>query len=130
MLFSYSAWPCRRRHPATGSPAAIRSAGHPDPAKAAAENPAAEESLSPEEAPAELPAREVTIAMERFKGNEIRLYAENIEPEEAESFTFQWQASQDNEQWVDIPGANSSEYSFKLDGISSSFYWRLIVSEK
>ena len=78
----------------------------------------------------ELPAKDVIIAMERLEGNEIRLYAENLEPEEIEAFTYRWQSSQDNENWVDIDGANSSEYVFTLNSINGSYYWRLIVSEK
>ena len=74
-----------------------------------------------------LSGREVTIAMERLKSNEIRLYAENLEPEE--DLHYQWQYSMDSENWVDVEDANSSEYTFTLNGINSSKYWRLVVTK-
>ena len=123
---------------------------YPDPEKAPAD--AAAAALTPDEVeePAEESAEEaeepseeslltadssllidsVTIAMERMEGKKIRLYADNLEPEETAGLAFQWQSSQDNEFWVDIPGANSTEYIFPLDSTTSTFYWRLIVSGK
>ena len=123
---------------------------YPDPEKAPAEEPAADLSSDEVEEPAEESAEEaeepseeslltadssllidsVTIAMERMEGKKIRLYADNLEPEETAGLAFQWQSSQDNEFWVDIPGANSTEYIFPLDSTTSTFYWRLIVSGK
>ena len=74
-----------------------------------------------------LSGREVTIAMERLKSNEIRLYAENLEPEE--DLHYQWQYSMDSENWVDVEDANSSEYTFTLNSANSSKYWRLVVTK-
>ena len=73
---------------------------------------------------------EVTIAVERREGNEIRLFAENLSEEDSEKYSYQWQYSLDNEEWLALEGANGREYTFRLDQTNGRYYWRLIVSEK
>ena len=73
---------------------------------------------------------EVTIAVERREGNEIRLFAENLSEEDSEKYNYQWQYSLDNEEWLALEGANGREYTFRLDQTNGRYYWRLIVSEK
>ena len=36
----------------------------------------------------------------------------------------------DGEQWVNVDGANSRDYSFTLDETISNSYWRLVLTEK
>ena len=72
----------------------------------------------------------VSISMERSEGNAIRLFPEGLDPEVENSFTFQWQISMDGEQWVNVDGANSRDYSFTLDETISNSYWRLVLTEK
>ena len=73
---------------------------------------------------------EVTIAVERREDNEIRLFAENLSEEDSEKYSYQWQYSLDNEEWLALEGANGREYTFRLDQTNGRYYWRLIVSEK
>ena len=73
---------------------------------------------------------EVTIAVERREGNEIRLFAENLSEEDSEKYSYQWQYSLDNEEWLALEGANGREYTFRLDQTNGRYYWRLIVTEK
>ena len=73
---------------------------------------------------------EVTIAVERREGNEIRLYAENLSEEAGEKYSYQWQYSLNNEEWFAVEGATGKDYTFRLDQTNGRYYWRLIVSEK
>ncbi len=84
------------------------------------------------EAPVENSAQitEVTIAVERREGNEIRLFAENVEEADSEKYLYQWQYSVDSLEWLDVAGANGSDYIFQLDSANGGYYWRLVVSEK
>ena len=72
----------------------------------------------------------VTIAAERREGNEIHLYAENLSEEDTEHYLFQWEYSLDSEEWFAVDGADSREYTFRLDDTNGRYYWRLIVTEK
>ena len=90
----------------------------------------AEETAEEAPAPEVLPAKEVTIAAERGEDNAIRLFAENISEEEKDTFTYQWQYSLDNEEWLDVEGANDKDYNFQMDETNGLYYWRLIVSYK
>ena len=72
----------------------------------------------------------VTIAAERREGNEIHLYAENLSEEDSEHYLFQWEYSLDSEEWFAVDGADSREYTFRLDDTNGRYYWRLIVTEK
>ena len=94
---------------------------NPNPAAADAES--AEEDASPVEIV-------VSISMERSEGNAIRLFPEGLDPAVENSFAFQWQISMDGEQWVNVDGANSRDYSFTLDETTSNSYWRLVLTEK
>ena len=73
---------------------------------------------------------EVTIAVERREGNEIRLFAENLSEEDSEKYSYQWQYSLNNEEWFAVEGATGKDYTFRLDQTNGRYYWRLIVSEK
>mgnify|MGYP002857253148 CR=1 FL=1 len=94
---------------------------NPDP------NPAPEEEEEEEEEPVPM---NITIAMERADGNEVRLFAEDLASDANAKYAFQWQASRDNELWFDVDGANDSEYAFTLDSSSNNSYWRLVITEK
>ena len=108
---------------------------NPDPDTKPAEEDA--ESADSEEDPAlsgkendALPVKkEVSIAMERLEDNRIRLFMEDI-GEDNENLVYQWQFSLDNELWLDAPGANGREYTFRLDDTNSNSYWRLLVTVK
>ena len=102
----------------------------PDAEKKPEEPEAVSEEEEAEETEDALPEKDVTIEMERFEGNEIRLFAKNADAEENENLVYQWQFSLDNEHWVDVEGANAREYTFTLDDTTSNSYWRLCVSEK
>ena len=90
-----------------------------------AAEPAEEVAEEPAEAPA--PVTEVTIAVERGEGNAVRLFAEE---DLGEEYLYQWQYSLDGIEWLDIAGANNSDYTFTLDNTNGRYYWRLIVSVK
>ena len=68
--------------------------------------------------------------MERREDNEIRLFAENMVPEDDETYAYQWQYSNDGENWLDVEGACERDYAFKLDSETCNYYWRLIVTAK
>ena len=68
--------------------------------------------------------------MERRENNEIRLYPTDLTDEDVEQMLFQWQYSTDGVQWRDISGANSMDYVFILDDITSTYYWRLTVLDQ
>ena len=90
-----------------------------------AAEPAEEVAEEPVEAPA--PVTEVTIAVERGEGDAVRLFAEE---DLGEEYLYQWQYSLDGIEWLDIAGANNSDYTFTLDNTNGRYYWRLIVSVK
>ncbi len=103
------------------------------PAEATVEEAAAEPAEGDDEQPADeaaeaAPAMEVTIAVERKEGSEIRLFTESISEEEAEGCAFQWQYSLDGEEWLDVEGATEKDYTFQLDETNGRYYWRLIVT--
>ena len=72
----------------------------------------------------------ITISMERSDGNSIYLFAEDMELNSSEKYSFQWQVSPDNEQWINVEGANDPEYNFTLDQSNNNSYWRLLITEK
>ena len=72
----------------------------------------------------------VSIAMERYEDNVIRLYAEDSETGDDENLLYQWQYSTDNEHWFDVPGAGGREYTVRLDETNNNTYWRLLVSQR
>ena len=90
-----------------------------------AADPAEEVAEEPVEAPA--PVTEVTIAVERGESDAVRLFAEE---DLGEEYLYQWQYSLDGIEWLDIAGANNSDYTFTLDNTNGRYYWRLIVSVK
>ena len=96
------------------------------------EEAAAEEVDSSDPAAAELsPAPtpdSVTIAVDRGEGNEIRLFAVDLDEEESDTYACQWQYSLDGESWSDVEGATEKEYTFRLDETNGKYYWRLVVS--
>ena len=106
---------------------------NPDPASVpAAEDAEADASAettddSVKSDPAELV---VTITMERADGNLIRLSPVDLSPDAEEVYTYQWQISMDNEQWTDVEGATSRDYTFTLDETIVNSYWRLVITEK
>ena len=72
----------------------------------------------------------VTITMERAEGNLIRLSPVDLSPDAEEVYSYQWQISMDNEQWTNVEGATSREYTFTLDETITNSYWRLVITEK
>ena len=72
----------------------------------------------------------VTITMERADGNLIRLSPVDLSPDAEEVYTYQWQISMDNEQWTNVEGATSRDYTFTLDETIVNSYWRLVITEK
>lgn len=72
----------------------------------------------------------VTITMERAEGNLIRLSPVDLSPDAEEVYTYQWQISMDNEQWTNVEGATSRDYTFTLDETIVNSYWRLVITEK
>ena len=112
--------------------AAEEAADEPEEAEEPSEEePAEEAEAEPAEEPEEaIPEKEVTIAVDRHEGNEIRLFAENMVPEDDETYAYQWQYSLDNENWLDVEGACERDYNFKLDSENCNYYWRLIVTAK
>ena len=108
----------------TAEPEADAEAGAESAAPDADTSPAPDADTSPV-APADF-----TIAVERRENNEIRLYPTDLTDEDVEQMLFQWQYSPDGAQWHDIPGANSMDYVFVLDDITSTYYWRLTVLDQ
>ena len=83
------------------------------------------------EAPSDDPApMNITISMERGDGNAVHLFAEDMQINSADNYSFQWQASRDNEQWFDVEGATEAEYDFTLDETNSKYYWRLVITDQ
>ena len=72
----------------------------------------------------------VTITMERADGNLIRLSPVDLSPDAEEVYSYQWQISMDNEQWTNVEGATSRDYTFTLDETIVNSYWRLVITEK
>ena len=72
----------------------------------------------------------ITISMERGEGNAVHLFAEDMQLNSADNYSFQWQASRDNEQWFDVEGATEAEYDFTLDETNSKYYWRLVINHQ
>ena len=72
----------------------------------------------------------VTITMERAEGNLIRLSPVDLSPDAEEVYSYQWQISMDNEQWTNVEGATSRDYTFTLDETIVNSYWRLVITEK
>ena len=68
--------------------------------------------------------------MERGEGNAVHLFAEDMQLNSADNYSFQWQASRDNEQWFDVEGATEAEYDFTLDETNSKYYWRLVITDQ
>ena len=85
------------------------------------------EEVVEESAEAPAPVTEVTIAVERGEGDAVRLFAEE---DLGEEYLYQWQYSLDGIEWLDVAGANNSDYTFTLDNTNGRYYWRLIVSVK
>ena len=83
------------------------------------------EEVVEESAEAPAPVTEVTIAVERGEGDAVRLFAEE---DLGEEYLYQWQYSLDGIEWLDVAGANNSDYTFTLDNTNGRYYWRLIVS--
>ena len=108
----------------TAEPEADAEAGAESAAPDADTSPAPDADTSPV-APADF-----TIAVERRENNEIRLYPTDLTDEDVEQMLFQWQYSTDGVQWRDISGANSMDYVFILDDITSTYYWRLTVLDQ
>ena len=75
-----------------------------------------------------LPGARVTV--DRVDINEICLRADVSDFANPDVLAYQWQYSLDGETWMDIPGATESTFSFALDETSSTYYWRLLTSEK
>lgn len=59
-------------------------------------------------------------------GMELTLTAVVSGAEEGE-YTVQWQYSEDLENWIDIPGANSLNYTFTADGKTVTYAWRVVA---
>ena len=103
--------------------------GAADPPSGAEENTISEAEASPA-APEEGAAMNITISMERAEGNAIHLFAEDTMLRSGDNYSFQWQVSPDNVQWVDVEGATGPDYNFTLDSSNSHFYWRLLITDK
>lgn len=100
--------------------------GTAGPASGAAENAPADASAGSSAAP----PMNITISMERAEGNAVHLFTEDTELRSGDNYSFQWQVSPDNEQWVDVEGATEPDYNFTLDSSNSHFYWRLLITDK
>lgn len=61
-------------------------------------------------------------------GDKITLTAD-VQGYEGVNYTFQWQSSVDNENWENVSGANSGNYTFTLTEETSQNYWRVILVE-
>lgn len=61
-----------------------------------------------------------------YYGLEITLEARVTGAEEG-GYTIQWQYSADLENWVDIPGANTTTYTFVADGETVTYAWRAVA---
>lgn len=75
-----------------------------------------------------LPGARVSVA--RTGVNQITLHADTSDIANPDIFVFQWQYSLDGETWMDIPGATDSTFSFTLDETTSTYFWRLLTTEK
>ena len=59
-------------------------------------------------------------------GMEITLAAHVTGAAEGE-YTIQWQFSDDMQNWIDIPGANSLNYTFIANGETVTYAWRAVA---
>ena len=87
-----------------------------------------ESEVTPAEADEVLPGAYVSV--DRVGVNEICLRADTSVSENPDVFNYQWQYSLDGETWMDIPGATDSTFSFTLDETTSTYFWRLLTTEK
>ena len=97
---------------------------NPDPDAPPAEEEASDASVE------ESSSMSITISVERAEENAIHLFTEDTELRSGDNYSFQWQVSPDNEQWVDVEGATEPDYNFTLDSSNSHFYWRLLITDK
>ena len=61
-----------------------------------------------------------------YAGTPITLTAELI-GFEGKQYTLQWQHSTDHQNWVDVPGANGTSFTYELNIETTEYYWRVVA---
>jgi uncharacterized repeat protein (TIGR02543 family) len=63
-----------------------------------------------------------------YPGAEITLTA-TLEGFENKTYTLQWQYSEGNDVWTDMPGANEINYTFILQPENAAYIWRAVARD-
>lgn len=63
-----------------------------------------------------------------YPGAEITLTA-TLEGFENKTYTLQWQYSEGNDVWTDMPGANEINYTFILQPENAAYIWRAVAKD-
>ena len=62
-----------------------------------------------------------------YAGTPITMTAELIGFENV-NYTLHWQYSVDNNEWINVPDANGTTYTFELDETTVQYYWRVVAN--
>lgn len=62
-----------------------------------------------------------------YYGDEVTLIAILVDFRENDIYRFEWEESEDGEEWWRIIGADEQTYSFIVDHENVTHYWRVLV---
>jgi len=62
-----------------------------------------------------------------YYGDEVTLVAILVDFHENDIYRFEWEESEDGEEWWEIIGADEQTYTFIVDHENVTHYWRVIV---
>lgn len=62
-----------------------------------------------------------------YYGDEVTLVAVLVDFRENDIYHFEWEESEDGEEWQVIVGANEQTYTFIIDRENVTHYWRVTV---
>ena len=63
-----------------------------------------------------------------YAGTPITLTA-NLTGFEGKTYTLQWQYTVDQENWVDVPGANDIDFTYAINAENAAYTWRVIAND-